>query len=574
MKRMKSFLTALAIVFAVISPVSPADANGVNAGVTSTGYLYIQNYANNGIDRYNIATGQSEALNLSDATCQALDRDEIYDIAVDATRFKLYWSNFQSGPYPNYRSQINELDLKTGICTGLVNTPYVYSSGAEYFSYAGIALDSTNNRLYFADEGGASTATAAGAWQNRNRSLRYLDLNASNNRDRTIELTNEQYTYTIGFARDVAIDGDYVWMVGKLFDSPGNKNSGDGVFKVQVTTGNVVATTANITNVVSYEENTTDINQVAVRGTNVFFSANGNSAGYNRGVLRFSQSEQYPSPVEIIPVSNGAPNPTGHRTYNGFALGQGDEMFTMDFRAGWGDMGFYSSHEGANAAEMAGTYNSGGTYWGMFIYSDALLPAAPVISSVARTADTTATINFTAPTGADVDGNYPWRAIPDGGGSELTGTCATSPCDVTGLAAGVHYNFSMKHVFRNAGAQAIIGSNFGTPVLDAVPVVTDVVRSFTGFPTMKSGLSAAQKRAIRAWVTANPTKTTATCVGQVGYNWANVSRAELKFLANNRAKNVCTYIHAVKPSITTTVSTSIISKSKQSSIRLVSVTLR
>jgi hypothetical protein len=548
-------------------------ATGVNTNITSVGYLYIQNYANDGIDRYNLATGQVEAVNLSDSSCQALDRDEIYDVAPDETHYKLYWSNFQSGSNPNYRTQLNVIDLKTGICTGLVSKTFVYSAGGERFAFTGLSLDQPHNRLYYSDEGGAQTVNLD-AWHNRNRSLGYLDLSASvGSQQHTIELTNAQYTMTVGFARDVVLDGDYIYIVGKNFISPNVKDSGDGVFKARVTTSNVVATTTAISTVVNYEDNDTDISQVDVRGNYVYFTAKGNTADYNLGILKLNKTEEYPTPVTVLGPSNGQPNPTGTRTYTGFALGQGDDMFSIDFTTGWGPMGFYSSDDGANAQPLSGTYNASGSYWGLPSYSSGMLPNAPTITTVSRTADATATMNFTSPTGADSDGIYSWVAKPVGGGSDLTDTCTTSPCSITGLAAGVHYNFQLLHKFRNAAGQAIVQSNYSAAVLDATPPAS-AVNAFSGFPTMRSVLSKTQKTALRTWLNANPSMTSATCVGQVGYNWANVSKTELKSLAKNRAIAVCGYLKSLRPALSTHISTSVISKSKQSTIRKVTVTLQ
>jgi hypothetical protein len=558
------------LVFVLVRP-STAQANGLNTSVNSAGYIYLQNVANDGIDRYNIATGQVEAINMSSASCQALDRNSIYEMAFDNAGSRIYWSNFSGGSSPNYRTQINVLNLKTGTCENLAQEAYVYVSNGDYYSFAGIALDIPNGRLYYVDEGGAHT-TDPGPWQNKNRTLRWVDLNDSSaNRDHIIELTNEQYSYTVGFAKDVVLDGDFVYLGGKNFDSPNNKNSGDGIYKARVTTGNVVEAVSEISTVVSFEENNTDIYELDKRGDNIFYlSWNATATG---GIYRFNTSDPWATLTQVMMNSWPANDPTGNWKYTGFTLGQGDEMFTIDSPPGWGPLVFYSSHEGNTPNMMVGTYHPS-TYWGLFNYNSGLVPAAPIVNSVPRTTDTTASINFTPSIGADVDGNYIWTAKPVGGGDDLSGSCTASPCTVSGLSAGVHYNFSMAHNFRNSAGEAIVRSNFSGEVIDTVSAQVSISRTFDGFPTMSSVLSKAQKSTIRAWINANPSLTQISCIGKVGYNWANVSKAELKYLAKSRAKAVCNYIHKIKPAIRITSTTYAVTKSKSAAIRLVSVTAR
>ena len=80
-----------------------------------------------------------------------------------------------------------------------------------------------------------------------------------------------------------------------------------------------------------------------------------------------------------------------------------------------------------------------------------VVPGAPTIGA-ATAGDTQATVNFTAPsfTGGSAITNYTASTIPGG----ATGTCAASPCTVTGLTNGTAYTFTVT---------ATNGTGTGTP---------------------------------------------------------------------------------------------------------------
>ena len=94
----------------------------------------------------------------------------------------------------------------------------------------------------------------------------------------------------------------------------------------------------------------------------------------------------------------------------------------------------------------------------------------------------------------------------------------------------------------------------------------------TGFKTMQSTLSAAQKTQIRTYLDANAGATSVTCVGYTGYNYLGESAHKIQALAKARATAVCNYIHQ-RTGATITSTSGIRTKNKNGNIRKTIVTL-
>ena len=105
------------------------------------------------------------------------------------------------------------------------------------------------------------------------------------------------------------------------------------------------------------------------------------------------------------------------------------------------------------------------------------------------------------------------------------------------------------------------------------PPTTTVKKFFDGFAFEKSTLTAKSKAQIKAWLRTKTGFTKMGCRGYTGFNWNKRSASFLTKLATARAKNVCNYIHQLRPSIKIVAIKTIKSTSKSSSIRKVEVVL-
>jgi hypothetical protein len=92
--------------------------------------------------------------------------------------------------------------------------------------------------------------------------------------------------------------------------------------------------------------------------------------------------------------------------------------------------------------------------------------------------------------------------------------------------------------------------------------------SVSGFKTMGSMLTHAQKIAIQNFVSANNGIATVSCVGYTGYNYLGVSEHRIKALAKDRARKACNFAAKSAGAKIGTLSTKI-SHSQDSSIRKV-----
>lgn len=109
------------------------------------------------------------------------------------------------------------------------------------------------------------------------------------------------------------------------------------------------------------------------------------------------------------------------------------------------------------------------------------------------------------------------------------------------------------------------------PSVDAAGV--DKARTFSGFAFEKTALTSSMKRAITAWITANPGYNMISCIGYTGYNVKNRTPEFLQKLAEDRAKNVCDYVHAKYSAFTIYSTTGIPGDGKTADARKVTIRL-
>ena len=117
---------------------------------------------------------------------------------------------------------------------------------------------------------------------------------------------------------------------------------------------------------------------------------------------------------------------------------------------------------------------------------------------------------------------------------------------------------------------ALVSMLFGAG-LPAHATGSPTTLSTSGFKTMKSTLTLAQKASIQSFVTANTGIATVSCVGYTGYNYLGVSAKKIKALAKSRAAAACNYAATLAGATVGTV-TAKMTRSQKSSIRKVVIT--
>ncbi|HEX4066124.1 MAG TPA: MBG domain-containing protein [Acidobacteriaceae bacterium] len=119
--------------------------------------------------------------------------------------------------------------------------------------------------------------------------------------------------------------------------------------------------------------------------------------------------------------------------------------------------------------------------------ADAVVPGAPTIGT-ATAGDTQATVSFTAPlfTGGSAITGYTVTANPSG----ITGTCAASPCTVTGLTNGISFTFTITATNSVGTGTASAASNSVTPaVSQAITFNNPGTQTFGTSPTLTASAS-------------------------------------------------------------------------------------
>jgi len=102
---------------------------------------------------------------------------------------------------------------------------------------------------------------------------------------------------------------------------------------------------------------------------------------------------------------------------------------------------------------------------------------------------------------------------------------------------------------------------------------TKISTTFTGFAFEKSELTLPIKKQIKSWLATNPGYLVASCVGFTGHNVNNRTQTFLTKLANDRAKNICDYIHRISGTVTIHSTKGIPGDGRTPAARKVQVTL-
>lgn len=111
-------------------------------------------------------------------------------------------------------------------------------------------------------------------------------------------------------------------------------------------------------------------------------------------------------------------------------------------------------------------------------WAQGAVPGAPTINTV-TTGDGTLTVAFTGPSAADpAVSTYTLTATPQGGGTAIVQTGATSPITLTGLTNGQAYDLSL--TATNSVGTSIAATGTGTPA----PGVRDAVSNLSATPTI------------------------------------------------------------------------------------------
>ncbi|MFZ2328107.1 MAG: fibronectin type III domain-containing protein, partial [Rhodoferax sp.] len=133
-----------------------------------------------------------------------------------------------------------------------------------------------------------------------------------------------------------------------------------------------------------------------------------------------------------------------------------------------------------------GTYAAATTVSQSFAVN-AVVPGAPTIGT-ATAGDTQASVTFTAPAfnGGSAITGYTATSNPGG----LTGTCASSPCTVTGLSNGTAYTFTVTATNSAGTGSASAASNSVTPkAVQTITFANPGAQNFGTTPTLNATAS-------------------------------------------------------------------------------------
>jgi len=135
----------------------------------------------------------------------------------------------------------------------------------------------------------------------------------------------------------------------------------------------------------------------------------------------------------------------------GFAFVQNDRLFTTDTQGGWGNWKLtWVDASPSSPVVDVGTFvdaQSDTSWYGQIDFDDTALPSTPSISTAQRQSGSTLELTFTTPSDATGDTTYPWYAVGSDS-STLSGECASSPCTITSLTAGITYTFQIRQSWR------------------------------------------------------------------------------------------------------------------------------
>lgn len=579
MRKLSAFLV-IALTAVGLAGV-PAQASVIPGG---TGYVYHMGSPTDGkLMRYNIAEDIDEEISTADPSCAGMRVEYPNDIEFDATNQYFYWSadNWQS-PY----TWIARMNLRTGVCQKVAQATALNSNGLSPI-WRGMDIDEARGKLFFVDNQG----DPLGAEPN-NYSLGVIDLNSlpatgviAAGAQVMVPITMVAGEPTeLNYANEILLDGNYVYIGGKNTSQSqigGSNEQGVGIYKMQLFDGQgALLNTVEAYKVYSYVdpvENNPHIIKMELHNGFLYYSTFIWRVG---GIHKVDLSTYTPG----NPVTTHSDLITNTNTFDisyGFTFGFGDTVFASDRPVWPGPFKLIYVDGSANAPAVTsgtlidGAYSDTNVY-GQMSYRTDVGPAAPVLSTPVRSSDSAGTFSYTV---ANTSQDRELAFVATGSDSStVTGTCTASPCALTGLTAGVTYSVAMRQRWMNGATELMhsaVSNTVSVPVPTVVPPVAGkFTKSVSGFATMKSSLTAPQKKVLRSWALAHGASTTVSCIGYVGHNWKAVSTKALKALGLARAKAACAYIHQVSPSVAVGKTSVVLTNSQNATIRKVVLTLK
>jgi uncharacterized repeat protein (TIGR02543 family) len=218
----------------------------------------------------------------------------------------------------------------------------------------------------------------------------------------------------------------------------------------------------------------------------------------------------------------------------------------------------------AAAATRAG-YTFGGWSDGTAIYLEGdqyVVADTNVVLTAVWTQKPTRAISFNSGGGS---GSYP-GSVPS---ALFVGDSLQMPVNSYTRAGFEFAGWSDGTTVHPAGTNIVIGASdlSFTAIWTKRALTGDQSYILTGFKFEKSIISAAMYSKLRAWLKSNPGVTQVTCTGYTGFNQNKLTPSQLAKLGTARAKNVCTYLKKLRPSLVIKVAKPVASNSKSASIR-------
>lgn len=610
MSNTSASVATVALLGASLLTVGIASPASATPSASSSGYIYhLTNTSPSKFYRYNIAEDVDEQIGAVDSSCDFIGSGwRISDLEVDDAHNVAYFIYTVSTWPAADTSTIRKMDLATGTCSTVISNSSYNANGLEP-TWRGLTVDPTRNLLFFIDNQGYPNKDMSGHDNAVNETLHYVDLNAGTPVDTVLPIVKKSNTPGAGvqaettdltFGHDITIAGDYAYIGGKnkrpstgcgataecdawvestfgaLTDA---STASTAVFRVRLfdaATHNLITGTSlqseKIFALLPSDSTDADISHVVIKNGYAYFSTfDWHEGGINKFRLSdFTSGSGTPITASTAVVDNYSYDITygfasAPSTSGGDYLFYTDRLTAPEWRLVW------AQESGSSATSGTETQASSNTdQFGQIQYGAVATPHTPEVSGFVRVDANTATLTFATPSDAQSRTHYLWT-VTGSDSSEMSGSCDSSPCTITGLDGSLTYRVSMRQQWASGGTE-IIHSLESSPI-DEAASFTSVTKSFGGFITMSSALTQPIKRAVGRWVTANPGGSSVSCTGYVGNNYLDVSPTELRSLARARAKATCSYVHRLDTDIAVGEIDLVISSSKNASIRKVKVTL-